>query len=172
MPLSSLFIRREEDDDEVIPTYPGVPMFFHVVLRTTPFGFVGGTALGGVAKLIRPQIAFYRWPATGSLVGLLLGVGFLAQTATTKENFDDDGLKDRVYRLHYNDPQRKFDERAMMLLPVAVAAGALPLVGAVPTLHRIGIASGLALTLNFGLLISDMAAMKKKEGEKSLRSMD
>lgn len=172
MPISSLFIRKEADDDEVIPTYPGAQVAAHVITRTIPMGFVGGALLGGVAKFLRPQLSYYLWPSIGSVLGLFGGVAAVVNVADSKENFDDDGVKDRSYRLYYNVPQHNFEERAKWIVPVSFAAGVIPLAGSIPAIHRISLAAGLALTVNFGIMIQEMGEQKAKEGETSLRSME
>lgn len=172
MPISSLLIRKEKDDDEVIPTYPGTVVASHAITRSVPCGFVCGTLLGGVAKLVRPQLNYYLWPSCGSMLGLFGGVALLLNMARTKENFDDDGVKDRSYRLYYNVPQRNFEDRAKWMIPLSFFVGALPITNSVPMVHRISIATGVALTINFGLMLQETSKQKEKEGESALRSMD
>lgn len=169
MGIDSLLVRKSAEDNTDMPEYPGLYVTKHVLGKTAPLGFIGGSIIGGVGAIFGR--GGLKWSSYGLYAGMLLGGVMLTKNAVQKENFDDDGVKDRAYRLLYNDAVRRYDEHVLYAVPVSMSLIPLMQRSKLPIFHKISISAGLAMSSCLIWMFKEVKEQKLKAGESEIRSM-
>jgi len=167
-------LRRSIDDDEAMPEFPGRVLLQHVALRTTPLlGALGMLAGAPLALRARSLRLLATSMAGAVLMGPFLGAFFVHQAlADPEKSIDEDGIKDRAFRLVHNLPQVEMDRNAMIAGFAGAALATVASPASVPMLVRPLFGAALGFEASFGWMIFEMKQQKQAEGEKELRSMN
>lgn len=112
MPLKDLLTKSDTEDYDAsvvrdMPTYPGMALTYHVVLKNVQVGATLGSLVGCAAWLKGserklPDLVFKNWPR-GAGIGAAAGIfSGSAMMLYKMRKIDADGLEDRSYRIIRN----------------------------------------------------------------------
>uniref|UniRef100_A0A7S2SI44 Uncharacterized protein n=1 Tax=Mucochytrium quahogii TaxID=96639 RepID=A0A7S2SI44_9STRA len=161
MGLKDLFCKKNEDDDPSMPNYPGAFLMQHVAFR----GMIGGAGIGagvGLVSCMLGRTKFRRallFPGHGMQIGATVAIATVLGFSIIKEDFDEEGVKDRAFRLSYKHKQNILDRRTMIGLGGGAALGLLPFfaLDKVPIIVRVGTG------MSYGILATSLAFLAESK---------